>query len=213
MRSSLVGNDHKKRKRNGLGDNQDGDEGDVGDAPSGFIHVLAPTPELWTISLPHRTQVVYTADSSYILHRLRARPGSHIIEAGAGSGSFTHAAVRSVYIGYPDPTADDTGDGRGKKGKVFSYEYHADRAEKLREEIARHGLEGLVEITHGDVCKDGFRLQGGRDIRSRATAGDGEGGLVEGVERMEVDGSSGGDDDGEESPEATAVFLDLPAPW
>ncbi|RPB25794.1 S-adenosyl-L-methionine-dependent methyltransferase [Terfezia boudieri ATCC MYA-4762] len=142
-------------------------DGAGGDAPSGFIHVLAPTPELWTISLPHRTQVVYTADSSYILHRLRTRPGIHIIEAGAGSGSFTHAAVHGVYTGYPT--------GNGSKGKAFSYEYHASRAEKLREEIREHGLEALVEVAQGDVyiCEE----------------------------------------DHQKSPEATAVFLDLPAPW
>ena len=32
-----------------------------------FIHILQPTPELWTLSLPHRTQIVYTPDSSYIM--------------------------------------------------------------------------------------------------------------------------------------------------
>jgi len=197
VKSSLVGND-RKRKRNGEAE----DDGAGGDAPSGFIHVLAPTPELWTISLPHRTQVVYTADSSYILHRLRTRPGTHIIEAGAGSGSFTHAAVRGVYSGYPT--------GIGSKGKVFSYEYHAPRAEKLREEIRGHGLEGLVEVTHGDVCKDGFRLQMGRDMRKNAT--DGPIKVEEGVEKMSVDGNLR-EEESEESPEATAVFLDLPAPW
>ncbi|KAF3921011.1 hypothetical protein ABW20_dc0109611 [Dactylellina cionopaga] len=72
---------------------------------TGFIHILRPTPELWTLSLPHRTQVVYTPDASYILHRLRIRPGSRIIEAGAGSGSFTHAAVRAVYNGIHETTA------------------------------------------------------------------------------------------------------------
>ncbi|KAI5799100.1 S-adenosyl-L-methionine-dependent methyltransferase [Peziza echinospora] len=195
VRSSLVGNE-RKRKR-------DGEEEETGgDAPSGFLHLLAPTSELWTISLPHRTQVVYTADSSYILHRLRVRPGTHIIEAGAGSGSFTHAAVRGVYSGYEGSDEE--------KGKVYSYEYHASRAQKLKEEIKEHGLEPLVQITHGDVCKDGFRLQGGRDKRNN-----GEGVIVEGVEKMDVDENNGSasSEEWEESPEATAVFLDLPAPW
>lgn len=49
------------------------------------------------MGLPHRTQVVYTADYSYILQKLRVRPGTVLIEAGAGSGSFTHAAARAVY--------------------------------------------------------------------------------------------------------------------
>ena len=53
------------------------------------------------MALPHRTQVVYTPDYSYILQRLKVRPGSRIIEAGAGSGSFTHASARAVFSGYP----------------------------------------------------------------------------------------------------------------
>ncbi|KOS17032.1 tRNA (adenine(58)-N(1))-methyltransferase catalytic subunit trm61 [Escovopsis weberi] len=139
-------------------------------ASSGFIYVLRPTPELWTMSLPHRTQVVYTPDYSYVLHRIRARPGTRIIEAGAGSGSFTHASVRAVYNGYAEGAADDA------RGKVFSFEYNEARFHKMQVEVRDHGLEGLVRLTHRDVYKDGFLLDG-------------------------------------RSPRATAVFLDLPAPW
>ncbi|KAI2470246.1 tRNA methyltransferase complex GCD14 subunit [Annulohypoxylon bovei var. microspora] len=126
---------------------------DVKTASSGFIHILPPTPELWTTSLPHRTQVVYTPDYSYILHRIRARPGMKIIEAGAGSGSFTHAAARAVYNGYPKD-AQDT------RGKVFSFEYNQDRYEKMRQEINDHRLDRLVQITHRDVYNDGFLVDG-----------------------------------------------------
>ncbi|KAE8374254.1 putative tRNA methyltransferase subunit GCD14 [Aspergillus bertholletiae] len=124
-------------------------------ASSGFLHLLYPTPELWTASLPHRTQVVYTPDYSYILHRLRARPGSTVIEAGAGSGSFTHASVRAVFNGYP---SDDHSTKRRRLGKVCSFEFHAQRAEKVRVEVSEHGLDGLVEVTHRDVYEDGFLL-------------------------------------------------------
>ncbi|KAI1458449.1 tRNA methyltransferase complex GCD14 subunit [Annulohypoxylon moriforme] len=126
---------------------------DVKTAPSGFIHILPPTPELWTASLPHRTQVVYTPDYSYILHRIRARPGMKIIEAGAGSGSFTHAAVRAVYNGYPRDAQD-------ARGKVFSFEYNQDRYEKMRQEISDHRLDKLVQITHRDVYNNGFLVDG-----------------------------------------------------
>ena len=202
IKSLLVGSDRKRKHNmhNGAG-GEGGETTRDTPTPSGFVHVLTPTPELWTISLPHRTQVVYTSDSSYILHRLRIRPGSRIIEAGAGSGSFTHAAVRGVYNGYP--TTDS-----GPRGKVFSYEYHAPRAEKLREEVIRHGLDGLVQITHGDVCKEGFRLHAIRNIRSMC----GQGELVECVQKMDVGGEPC-EKEGEDSPNATAVFLDLPAPW
>lgn len=48
----------------------------------GWAHVLRPTPELWTISLPHRTQIIYSPDISMILLQLELRPGSIILEAG-----------------------------------------------------------------------------------------------------------------------------------
>ncbi|KAG9229770.1 adenine-N(1)--methyltransferas-like protein catalytic subunit trm61 [Amylocarpus encephaloides] len=130
-------------------------------AASGFIHLLPPTPENWTSSLPHRTQVVYTPDYSYILHRIRARPGTNIIEAGAGSGSFTHASARSVFSGYAnDQGVDGSPPKKQKLGKVWSFEFHEQRHEKLQKEIKDHGLEGLVQITHRDVCEDGFLVAG-----------------------------------------------------
>lgn len=140
-------------------------------ARSGFVYILPPTPEIWTSSLPHRTQVVYTPDYSYVLQRIRARPGSRLIEAGSGSGSFTHASARAVYDG-------ETGfhDSTGPTGKVFSFEFHEQRFEKMKKEIGEHGLGRIVEINHRDVYKDGFLVDG-------------------------------------KSPEADAVFLDLPAPW
>lgn len=138
-------------------------------ASSGFIYVLRPTPELWTSSLPHRTQVVYTPDYSYVLQRIRARPGTRIIEAGAGSGSFTHASARAVYSGYPGSDAD-------ARGKVFSFEFHEPRFEKMDAEIKQHSLQGIVQVTHRDVYEEGFLING-------------------------------------KSPKASAVFLDLPAPW
>ena len=153
-------------------------------ASTGFAHLLPPTPETWTTSLPHRTQVVYTPDYSYILQRLRVRPGTVIIEAGSGSGSFTHAAARAVYDGNADATTqtrDEAGPAKNRKptGKVWSFEFHEQRVEKLKTEIRDHSLDGLVEITHRDVCTDGFSI-----IK-----------------------------DGRQIVQAEAIFLDLPAPW
>ena len=127
-------------------------------ASSGFIHLLPPTPENWTSSLPHRTQVVYTPDYSYILHRIRARPGTSIIEAGAGSGSFTHASARAIYNGHSAST--ESPKKRRKLGKVWSFEFHEQRHEKLQKELQDHGLEEIVQITHRDVCEDGFLVDG-----------------------------------------------------
>ena len=30
-----------------------------------FAYILHPTPELWTLCLPHRTQIIYTPDIRY----------------------------------------------------------------------------------------------------------------------------------------------------
>ncbi|KAH8702262.1 tRNA methyltransferase complex GCD14 subunit-domain-containing protein [Talaromyces proteolyticus] len=143
-----------KRKADDL-DSTEAD--DVPASASGFIHIFPPTPESWTSSLPHRTQVVYTPDYSYVLHRLRARPGCTIIEAGAGSGSFTHAAARAVFNGYSSASSPKSKK-RTRFGKVCSFEFHAQRAQKIREELAQHGLEDVVHTTHRDVYSDGFLL-------------------------------------------------------
>lgn len=155
-------------------------------ASSGFAHLLPPTAESWTTSLPHRTQVVYTPDYSYVLQRLRVRPGSVIIEAGAGSGSFTHAAARAVFSGYGDGGDEGHASKKRKVGRVFSFEFHEQRAAKLRSEIKEHGLEGIVHITHRDVYNEGFLCS---------------------------DLNASEDGQGETEPKANAVFLDLPAPW
>ncbi|KAF3771291.1 hypothetical protein M406DRAFT_78038 [Cryphonectria parasitica EP155] len=164
---------HSSENRNGhqVPAQKQQQKGNTTAAKSGFIHILPPTPEIWTSSLPHRTQVVYTPDYSYVLQRIRARPGTRLIEAGSGSGSFTHASARAVYdgcTGYhdePQPT-----------GKVFSFEFHEQRFEKMKKELQEHGLSSLVELNHRDVYNEGFLVDG-------------------------------------KSPEADAVFLDLPAPW
>ncbi|KAK8096962.1 tRNA methyltransferase complex GCD14 subunit [Apiospora kogelbergensis] len=122
-------------------------------ASSGFVHILPPTPEVWTTSLPHRTQVVYTPDYSYILHRIRARPGMRIIESGSGSGSFTHASVRAVYNGYPKSDDD-------ARGKVYSFEFNEDRYQKMAEEVEAHGLKDLVKVSQRDVYNGGFLVDG-----------------------------------------------------
>ena len=131
-------------------------------ANSGFIHVLPPTPESWTTSLPHRTQVVYTPDYSYVLQRIRALPGSTLIEAGSGSGSFTHAAARAVFQGI-SKLADHATETqlRENAARVYTFEFHAERHEKVRTEMEQHGLDPIVTTTHRDVYKDGFWLRSG----------------------------------------------------
>ena len=48
----------------------------------GFLLILRPTPELWTLALPHRTQILYLADIAFITSCLNIKKGSRVIEAG-----------------------------------------------------------------------------------------------------------------------------------
>lgn len=153
----------------------------------GFVYLLRPTPELWTISLPHRTQILYAPDMSFITMKLNLSPGASVVEAGTGSGSFTHFLARTVGRGpspqggpgqtravwAPTTPSDDAPSEAPFGGRVYSYEFHAERAEKAREEFTSHGLNETVVLEHRNVCKNGFSVQHLAD----------------------------------------AVFLDLPAPW
>ncbi|XP_042722707.1 tRNA (adenine(58)-N(1))-methyltransferase catalytic subunit TRMT61A isoform X3 [Lagopus leucura] len=106
----------------------------------GWVFILHPTPELWTVNLPHRTQILYSTDISVITMMLELKPGSIVCESGTGSGSLSHALIRTVA-----PT-----------GHLYTVEFHQQRAEKAKEEFREHGVEHLVTVTNQDVCKNGF---------------------------------------------------------
>ena len=48
----------------------------------GWLYLLFATPELWTTTLPHRTQILYNADISMVLFQLNLKPGSIVVETG-----------------------------------------------------------------------------------------------------------------------------------
>ncbi|KAJ3318587.1 tRNA (adenine(58)-N(1))-methyltransferase catalytic subunit trmt61a [Boothiomyces sp. JEL0866] len=108
---------------------------------TGFIYLLYPTPELWTLALPHRTQILYQPDISLVTNMLNLQPGSIMIEAGTGSGSFSHSICRTIF-----PT-----------GHLYTFEYHQERAQKALLEFKEHGLNN-VTVEHRDVCKNGFGI-------------------------------------------------------
>ncbi|CAG5132051.1 unnamed protein product [Candidula unifasciata] len=108
----------------------------------GWVFVLQPTPELWTLSLPHRTQILYSTDISMIIFQLDLKPGSIVAEAGTGSGSLSHAILRTIQ----------------PSGQLLTFEFHGERCDKARQEFAEHGLSEFVTVTHRDVCGEGFQL-------------------------------------------------------
>ncbi|XP_066551024.1 tRNA (adenine(58)-N(1))-methyltransferase catalytic subunit TRMT61A isoform X2 [Amia ocellicauda] len=110
----------------------------------GWVYVLHPTPELWTLNLPHRTQILYSTDIATITMMLELRPGSVVCESGTGSGSLSHAILRTV----------------APSGHLYTVEFHQQRAEKAEEEFRRHGVGHLVTVLNQDVCKEGFGVSG-----------------------------------------------------
>uniref|UniRef100_A0A182QCC9 tRNA (adenine(58)-N(1))-methyltransferase catalytic subunit TRMT61A n=1 Tax=Anopheles farauti TaxID=69004 RepID=A0A182QCC9_9DIPT len=106
----------------------------------GWAHVLQPNPELWTQTLPHRTQILYTPDISMILYQLEVRPGSIVIESGTGSGSLSHYFLRAIR----------------PSGHLHTFDFHEERVAKAREEFVAHGLGDNVTVRQRDVCEKGF---------------------------------------------------------
>ncbi|CAG2190426.1 GCD14 [Mytilus edulis] len=112
--------------------------------PKGYLYVLYPNPELWTQNLPHRTQILYSTDISLVTLQLDLKPGSVVVESGTGSGSLSHAIIRTV----------------APEGHLYTFEFHEQRAQIAKEEFVEHGVSDFVTVTHKDVCQDGFGLNG-----------------------------------------------------
>lgn len=110
----------------------------------GYVYVLRATPELWTLTLPHRTQILYTRDISLVTLQLDLKPGSVVCEVGTGSGSMTHALARTV----------------APNGHVYTFDFHEHRAQVAQKEFQEHGLNSVVTCAHRDVCQDGFGIEG-----------------------------------------------------
>ncbi|RLN06102.1 hypothetical protein BBJ28_00004668 [Nothophytophthora sp. Chile5] len=106
----------------------------------GYLILLAPTPELWSRALRHRTQIVFTLDASAIMFAAALRSGSRVVESGTGSGALTTSFARTV----------------APHGHVFTFEFNAHRAEIAREEFARNGLGDVITVDCRDACEQGF---------------------------------------------------------
>eukprot|EP00878_Enallax_costatus_P018309 GHUV01019267.1.p1 GENE.GHUV01019267.1~~GHUV01019267.1.p1 ORF type:complete len:388 (+),score=88.38 GHUV01019267.1:192-1355(+) len=106
----------------------------------GWVYLLAPTPELWTQVLKHRTQILYVADISVVVANLALMPGKVVLESGTGSGSLTHSLARAIA-----PT-----------GHVHTFDFHEVRANEARSEFEKHGLGKLITVQHRNIEEQGF---------------------------------------------------------
>ncbi|XP_058099234.1 uncharacterized protein LOC131243723 [Magnolia sinica] len=106
----------------------------------GFVYLLAPTPELWTLVLSHRTQILYIADISFVISYLEIVPGCLVLESGTGSGSLTTSLARAV----------------APSGHVYTFDFHEQRAASAREDFERIGLSSLITVDVRDIQGEGF---------------------------------------------------------
>lgn len=113
-----------------------------GKAAQGWIVLLPFAPDLWTLSLTHRTQILYQADIAYILFQLDVKPGDVLFESGTGSGSLSTALATAL----------------APHGHLHSFEFNADRVKKARIDFANNGLTDLITVRERDVCGNGFPL-------------------------------------------------------
>ncbi|TVU13627.1 hypothetical protein EJB05_37047 [Eragrostis curvula] len=111
-----------------------------GGKAGGFVHLLAPTPELWTLVLSHRTQILYIADISLVVAYLELVPGCVVLESGTGSGSLTTSLARAV----------------APHGRVHTFDFHEQRAASAREDFERNGLSSLITVNVRDIQGEGF---------------------------------------------------------
>ncbi|KAM7278256.1 hypothetical protein ACFE04_005390 [Oxalis oulophora] len=106
----------------------------------GFVYLLAPTPELWTLVLSHRTQILYIADISFVVMYLEIVPGCVVLESGTGSGSLTTSLARAV----------------APMGHVYTFDFHEQRAASAREDFEKTGVNDLITVGVRDIQGQGF---------------------------------------------------------
>lgn len=106
----------------------------------GWLALLRESPEQISLSLTHRTQIIYHADISLVLMLLDAQPGKVLCEAGTGSGSASCSFARALSPG----------------GKLHTFEFHADRQRQAQADFEKYGLLDTIVSKHGDVCMEGF---------------------------------------------------------
>jgi tRNA (adenine57-N1/adenine58-N1)-methyltransferase catalytic subunit len=103
-----------------------------------FVALEPSTCELIE-QLKRTTQIMYPKDIGYSLLKLNVMPGSHIIEAGTGSGGLTLALARAVQ----------------PSGCVFSYEARAEILAVAQRNVEMLGLSEHVHFRLRDIA-EGF---------------------------------------------------------
>ena len=123
----------------------------VGALPGGAVVWLGTTyrvvrPSLADLfsSLHRGAQIVTPKDAAHLWLLAGVAPGSHVVEAGSGSGALTVALAFAV----------------GPTGHVTSYDRRSDFLEAARGNVTRAGLAERVSFRERDVARDGIDVRG-----------------------------------------------------
>ena len=160
----------------------------------GFVYLLAPSPELWTLVSKHHLprHIQQTKGNLGRVHIAERRciylsPSLQVLPHRT---QILYVADISLVVSFleltPGSTVVETGTGSGSlthslaravapTGHVHTFEYHEDRAEKAREEFEQNGIQPVVTVLVRDIQGEGFPA--------------------------ELEGKADG------------LFLDLPGPW
>jgi tRNA (adenine57-N1/adenine58-N1)-methyltransferase len=114
------------------------EEGTVVHSTTGApLTCLRPRLADFILKMPRGAQVIYPKDIGAILIEADIAPGTHVLEAGTGSGAMTTALCRAT----------------GPDGRVVSYEVRPDFHQRASENVeAFFGkLPGWLELREGDV--------------------------------------------------------------
>lgn len=118
--------------------------GDIVETHLGYNYqILTPSLEQLVRSIRRNTQIVYPKEIGYILMKMNIGPGTHIIEAGTGSGGLTLALARMV----------------APHGHVYTYELRQELQNLAKKNVERVGLDKHVTFKQRDII-DGFDEQG-----------------------------------------------------
>ena len=102
----------------------------------GRVSVVPPTTfDLMEGFLERRTQVIYPKDLGLMVLLAGIKPGSYVVEAGAGSGFLT---IMAALVACPT-------------GRVYSFDVRRDSLEAARRNLERVGVSDCVELRLGDV--------------------------------------------------------------
>jgi len=104
------------------------------------LYILRVTPELFTLSIPHRTQIIYHADISAIMMGLNILPGSIVAEAGTGSASLSFSFAYTL----------------APSGRLYTFEVDPARAKHNRDLLEQVTEKGVVTLEERDVIARGF---------------------------------------------------------